>query len=300
MGHLQDGIRLDQLGIPDRALPLYMKSCAPTERPEVRSEAYRRIARIHIGRCSWDEALQAAEAAAEVARSIPDPDLEAEALNAQGSVHLATGDDGSAEQTFRAILEITQSPRIRGIAEQNLATVASRAGRFEEAERRQWKSLALFKEAGYKRGEVINLNNFGSLLMDRAQKFGDTDLCELAEFLFERAKEESHVAGDRGLHAIASLNLADALCNLRQDTERAVRLASEASGFFAASRDVWRRASAYSVLAKLFHQKGDLSSARRAAERSLGFAREIDARVEIQQMEEFLQSLSMIAQPVHA
>ncbi|HEU4628880.1 MAG TPA: hypothetical protein VFS08_04015, partial [Gemmatimonadaceae bacterium] len=166
---LDAGLRLERGGMPDRALQWYQEAldCAAT--PALQSEALRHIADAHRARGEWAEALAAARRSAAVATAAGLSELRAEALNAEGNVHLVRGDAAAARPLFEQALTDAADDRIRGILLQNLGTCAARDGDGAAAHELFTASLSCFRDAGYERGVLIALNNVAAATIE----FGD-------------------------------------------------------------------------------------------------------------------------------
>lgn len=266
---LEDGIRCEKAGQLDRALELYREARQDQSDPALLANSWRLEAYAHHVRCDWDRALGAAQRSGEIARESGRDDLRAEALNAEGAVHLARGALSEAESLFARMLDLTADARIRGLALQNLGAVHGQRREFEEADGCLRGAYEEFDRAGYRWGQAHVLNNRVAVAIER----GD----------FEAAEAEGHSAvllarevGDLDLLAIGTLNLAEALAGLG-DLESAQAEASVALGHFLASGNRWRRVSCLRILGDMTAGLGDEATARAFWQRGLELAAEIGA-----------------------
>jgi tetratricopeptide (TPR) repeat protein len=281
---LDTGIRYEAGGVPDKALEAFVAAeAAATDEPAVRIEAMRRQADVLRTRCAWAKAVEAARRSAEAAKRAGEPILEAEALNAEAAVYQSRGDFAEATALYDAMLRMTPDDRIRGIALQNLAAIAAQSGDQVTAEQRFLESYQHFQAAGYRRGEAIALNNYGRCLLDQ----GDVDS---AEPILEQAVAKAADLGDLELLALARLNFAEVRAQ-KDDLGRAEELASAALGYFGVTENRWRRVECLRLLGDIALRRGQPAHARAFFEAGLRSARELNARVEQQQLEERLKKL---------
>jgi tetratricopeptide (TPR) repeat protein len=269
---LDAGIRFEAAGALDRAQAAY-EAAAGGGAPDVVTQALRRLADVLRTRCEWEAAIEAARKSADAARAAGSTRLEAEALNAEAAVYQSRGDFERATPIYTRMLTLSESPRVRGIALQNLGSIAAQSGDLELAARRFDESAAHFRAGGYARGEVIALNNRGRSLLDQ----GDG---AAAEPILEAALDGAQYEGDQDLAALARLNLADALL-MRGEFDRAEDLASAALGYYAVTENRWRRVGCMRLLGDVALGRGNADSARTFFEAGLRVAEELGARVEI-------------------
>lgn len=278
---LADGERCEKAGLTAKALEAYRRVRDSTEDPVTRAEAWRREAFIHHGRGAWDDALAAAAESGEVAREIGRSDLLAEAMNAEAAVHFSRGQLDEALPLYQRMLDLTDQPRIRGFAYQNMGILYARREEPEQAEERLEAAFREFERAGHAPGKAHVLNNHAAVLLDRREY-------AQAEELARRAMAVARQVDDLDLLAIATLNRAEALAALGR-TDEAESAASVALGQFEVSGNRWRRVACLRILGDLNERLGDLEVARRFWARGLEEAREIGAGLEAAQLEERLQ-----------
>jgi tetratricopeptide (TPR) repeat protein len=156
---------------------------------------------------------------------------------------------------------------------QNLGSILAQKGQLGSAERAFSESYGFFRQAGYRRGEAIALNNYGRVALDRHNP-------QLAERLLEDALGIAREVDDGDLAALATLNLAEALAQ-RGETKRARDLASAAFGHFDSCGNRWRQVECLRLLGALHEGEECIDDAERCYERGLSIAREIDAQGEI-------------------
>ena len=274
---LNDAVRAERAGVLDHALKQYEAIATFAEDPTVTAEAFRRQSDIHRAQCQWERALQAARRSGEIAREYGLAEHYAEALNAQAEILVARGDLGAAEPIFEQMLAATDDARIRGIALQNLGTIAALEGRLDVAEQRFEQSHAHFQEAAYLRGSVIALLNRGAV----ALRSGDL---EFAERLCEAALRGARGVEDQELTAIAMANYAEALLR-RQQLTRAEELATAALGIFGLMENSWRRIPCLQLLGDVRAAQGRPDIAGFLFEEALQLANRIGAHAEVAELQ---------------
>jgi len=271
---LRDGLRLEKAGLPDKALALYREARRDQSDPAVLAESWCLEAYAHHGRCAWDEALAAARTSAALAREAGRDDLRAEAFNAEGAVHLGRGAFSAAMPLFEAMLELSDDPRIRGLALQNLAIIHGQQGELDAADSRLKQAFQEFDRAGYAWGKAHVLNNTVAVAIERGDHAG-------AASTGPEALHLARAVGDLDLQAIATLNMAEALAGLG-DIDAALEQASTALGHFQASGNRWRRIACLRVLGDMTGRRGDEATARAFWRRGLDLAREIGAERDVE------------------
>jgi tetratricopeptide (TPR) repeat protein len=268
---LEDGIRFERGGLLDRALDVYRSVAETSADHDSVAAALTHQADVYRTLCDWDASLGAARRAQAVARDSGLKNRLADAMIAEVNVLMSRGDFGSAAMILNEVATSTD-PRIRGIALQNLGTILAQTDQLHAAERAFTESLANFREAGYARGEAIALNNFGRLALDQ----GDT---RRAEPLLEEALQLGRQVEDLELAAMASLNLASALC-VNKQFGRAQDLAMAALGYFAMSKNTWREIECLRLIGDINEKCEDCGNAMRCYDLALRLATEIGAEVD--------------------
>lgn len=278
---LAAGERFEKAGLMAKALEAYRGVRTTTADDVIRAQAWRREAFVHHGRCAWDEALAAAAESGELARQLGRDDLLAEALNAEAAVHFSRGDLASALPLYERMLELTDDPRIRGFAYQNIGILHARRRALDVAEQRLEEAFGEFERAEHAAGMAHVLNNRAAISLERGE-YEQAD-----EFAF-RAIMEARDVEDLDLVAIATLNRAEALEALDR-VDEAESAASVALGQFEISGNRWRRVACLRILGDLNDRRGDRDIARRFWARGLDLAREIGAGLDVEQLEKRLE-----------
>lgn len=279
---LQEGLRCERSGVLDRARAIY-ESAAGSRDAAIASEALRRLSSVQRTLCAWDDAVALARRSAEVARLARRDDLVAEALNAEAAVYQSRGDFDAATPLLERILTVTADDRVRGIALQNLGSIAAERGDLETAERRFVESRDCFQRAGYQWGVAVALNNIGCAALDGGN-------IARAEAALAEALSAAQATEDHDLLALARLNRAKALSAQGRVTD-AEELASSALGYYVTARNTWRRVECLRVLGDINVQLGNRATARRCLEQGLRLAREIGARNEVERLAHALEAL---------
>lgn len=274
---LDDGVRRERAGLLDSALERYRQAAEETNDPAVAAEARRHQADAHRHRCEWDAAVEAARISAEVAERAGLVDLLAEALNAEAAVYMSRGDFDGAAPLLRRMHDLTDDARLRGIALQNLGSIAAQSGDLNAAQRSYQQSYECFRRARYRRGEAMALNNVGRATLDRG------DVAPAAEIL-RHAVELARAVEDGDLLALAMTNFGEALMREGNNTE-AEEMASSALGFYSMSGNSWRRIETLKLLGDIHVRRVDMETAVACFRQGLALAREIGARVEAEQLE---------------
>ena len=269
---LEQGIAHQTAGRLNEALAC-LRLAGEAEDAELRVEALRLQAIVHHMRSEWDAALATAARAADEARAHELPDQAAEALNVQAAVHQARGDFDGAIALFDEILASRTSHRVRGLALQNLGSIAAQRGDFETARRHFLASHQLFRRAGYLHGEAVVLNNFGRAAVD-------TGNFRVAADMLPQALSAARRLGDAELVALTTMNYAEALAGQRE-LDRASALAGEALAHFTAAGNSWRRVECLRLLGDIRRDRGEPAAAAALYDDALTVATEIGALAEV-------------------
>lgn len=279
LGDIEEGLRFEKSGMLDRALAHY-EAAATGDDPLTVTTAWRRRASVLRTRCDWEGALVAARESAAVALRHGLEDAHAEALNAEAAVFQSQGDFDAAVPLLERILIMTKEPRIRGVALQNLGSIAAERGDYETAERRFLESYRCFRDAEYDWGQAFALNNYGRAAMDRGS-------LEIAERVLARAVELARSVEDLDLAALATMNLAETMLTAN-DLERADETASTALGYFEMAGNRWRRVECLRLLGDINRRDAQHEVATRCYQQALLLARELGVHLEITRLEERL------------
>lgn len=276
LDHLDAGILAERRDAFDEALEHY-RAAAETDDGWLLSEALRRQASIHRKRAEWAVALDLARRAAEVAASASLDDQEAEARNAEALVLFAKGEFETAAAAFEQVLRISQDPRIRGMALQNIGSIAAQQGNWEVARKHFAASVKCFQSAGYDRGVAIAQNNYGRAALEHGHP-------TLAASLLGEAVWSARRTEDHELIALATLNHAEAIAGTG-DLARAETQAETALAHFTATGNAWRRVEGLRVLGDIARQRGDLAAAEARYVEAQAIARSIGAHIELSLIE---------------
>jgi tetratricopeptide (TPR) repeat protein len=279
LGDIDEGLRLEKSGMLDRALAHY-EAAATGNDPLTVTTAWRRRASVLRTRCDWEGALAAARESAAVALRHGLDDAHAEALNAEAAVFQSQGDFAAASPLLERMLGMTRNPRIRGVALQNLGSIAAEGGDYEKAEHRFLESYRCFKEAGYDWGQAFALNNYGRAAMDRGS-------LDIAARVLSQAVELARRVEDLDLAALAPMNLAETML-AADDLERADEAASTALGYFDMVGNRWRRVECLRLLGDINLRDDQRDVAMRCYAQGLELARELGIHLEITRLEERL------------
>lgn len=254
-----------------------------TDDPDTRAEALTREANVHRTRCNWDAALAAARAAQEIAAEAELPQRVAEAVIAEANILICLGDFATAIPKLEALVSDSPDPRVRGNALQNLGSIRAESGQLRAAERAFSESLGNFHKAGYSRGEAIALNNLGRLALDSKD-------ATKAKPLLERALKLAREVEDSELAALASLNLAWALCS-EGELDRSQDFAMAALGYFADCNNRWREIECLRLIGDINERGENVEDAGRCYETALRLAEQIGSESEIRTTKERLAAL---------
>ena len=269
---IDEGTAAERIGLLDRAHQCFSQA-ATSDDPMLQATALTKLADVHRSRAEWDVALELARRAQCVARSIGAQAIADDAVVAEANVLMCRGDFAGATTVFESVLATATDPRLRGVVLQNLGSILAQKGQLGAAERAFAESYGFFRQAGYRRGEAIALNNYGRVALDRQNT-------ALAEQLLEDALAIARDVDDGDLVALATLNLAEAMAQ-RGENKRARDLASAAFGHFGGCGNRWRQVECLRLLGALHEREACLEDAERCYDRSLALAREIDAQGEI-------------------
>jgi tetratricopeptide (TPR) repeat protein len=234
-------------------------------------------------RCRWDDAIARAQASAAQARTHGFDTLLAEALNAEAAVLQSLSNFDRAQDLYDEMLDITDDLRIRGIALQNLGSIAAIRGDFLGAEERFVESFQCFQAGGYRRGVVFALNNYGRAALDRGAH-------SVAHPILDRAEALARELMDLDLLAIVRLNLAESFMH-RGDIDKAQDLASAALGYFGNTSNHWRRLECLRLMGDIALVQNQPDSARNFFEAALRMAHDVGAALEADTLRQRIDSL---------
>lgn len=268
--------RYEAAGSHDRAFARYKAAAERATDPAGLSEAIRRQSDVQRLRAEWNEALASAERAEKIAEEEGLDDLRAEAVNAQGAIHLVRGELERAEPFFRRSLEISSHPRVRGIAQQNLGFIAASAGDLDAAEKCFSEAHEYCKQAGYERGMLFALMNHARAVFDK----GKTDV---AERLLHEAEMLAINMMDLDTSHFAALNRAEAMIS-RGAYDDAEVLVSSALGYYGNTGTPMRRIDALRLLGDITRARGSSEQARLFYQAAQDLASKVEAAKEFEQL----------------
>ena len=267
---LDEAVRYERSGSLDRALVHYKAVADGADDIALIAEALRRQSDVHRMRAQWDDAITAARQSAELAQDANLHELRADALNTEATTHFYMGDYQQALPLLEKVLALSADERVRAAALQNLGAIAARLGDLTTAEKHFLESYRCYHRAGHLRGEVLALQNYGAVALDREDY-------ALACNVMEKAVAAAREVDDLDLLAMANVNYAEALAGSGNYGE-AIECASTAVGYFTvADNKVWRVKS-LRLMGDLYVKQGELDIAERCFERGLALANEIHAR----------------------
>jgi CHAT domain-containing protein len=158
----------------ERALDYYREALSHLENIPKARPAIARI-RLDIGEIderqgSWDAAHREYQAALASAQELKHHQLESDAHNGLGRVHLALEQTGEALDAFQHALEISRQahdPRGEETALGNLGLVHRFLGQLEEAALKFRQALTLSREIKHTRATGRHLDNLGNVLLEQ-------------------------------------------------------------------------------------------------------------------------------------
>jgi tetratricopeptide (TPR) repeat protein len=274
---LEEGTTYQNAGMLDKAFERFRQAASIAGTASQRVHAIRRQADVLRTRCEWDEALRFARRAQEIAEEADLKDALAESINSEAAVYHARGEHARALELYERMLQLTTDARVRGVALQNLGTIAALGGDHTLAESRFRDSFRAFREAGYERGMTMALNNYGRSALESGS-------ADLAESLLHRAERLALVLNDFDLANMCMLNRAEAML-ARRAYDEADELVSRAIGHFGMTNNQWRRLECLRLLGDIDRLRGNESEARAYYSAALTLARHLEARVEVASLE---------------
>jgi len=252
-------------------------SIAAGDDPSVVARALTRQAGVYRRLSEWEQAVDYARRAYEIADDASLPELQAEALVGEGNALMCAGRFDEAIAVYRRLARVATDDRQQGIAEQNIGSIHAQRGEHDRARAAFESSRFLFQQAGYMRGEAIASNNLGRLALDLGE-------LPVAEALLERALVGARAVEDSELTSLALLNLAQ-LRLAQGSLHSAALMVEDAHAHFVASENRWRQVECLTVLADVAERDGRQADARDFLVRGAELARAIDAKIELERIE---------------
>jgi tetratricopeptide (TPR) repeat protein len=280
--YLDRGLSLLRSGDSGRALDAFAAAAATATTPAERAEAYRRVADVHRERGDYDDSLAAARTSAAVARDAGLSEAVAEAVNAEGAVHLLRGDLAAAGPFLDEALALAAEPRVRGNVLMNIATAAARAGDLATAESVSQDAVAHFQRARYERGMLIAMNNMAAATIEHGDAASALPVLEKAGALARRLE-------DLDLLLLTVRNAAEALVVCDRLDEAEARL-GEAIGYFVNAANPLRRAECLLILGDIHARRGgeERDTAAQCYRRARELAAALQAPLLLAQLDERL------------
>lgn len=247
---LEEALRLDRQGRIGEADERYQAIITAVVTPgPILAEALRRMGVIHHRRNEPLVARELCHRSLEVATSLGDDRLAAEALNALAGFEMETGALELAGEIYGKALALgSMSDDVRGRIEQNLGILANIQGQHSEALAHYERALEACRRAGDERGCAYAYHNLGMVSADQKQ-WGQ------AEAYFRKSLHLAELLHDLRLRGLCLLNYAEVHLALQQ-YEHARRSAEEALGIFEELGTQLAKADAYKMLGMIFRETG--------------------------------------------
>ena len=279
---LDEGLRLQKAGLLEEALQLYDAASRSAD-GTIRALAFCRKADLYRVWSRWEQAADSAREGAAVARKAGEYTLYAEAINAEANVYHQRGEFDAAIPLYERVLELPVDDRVRGLALQNMGSIAAQREDLDNAERLFLDSYWHFRRAGYDWGVAFVLNNQAAAALDRG-RFAS------AATIARQAMEAARQVDDFELLGIATLNYAEAL-SAQDDLAHAESLAAGALGFFVLAKSQVHRAQCLRVLGDIYVRRGEASRARACYMQGLEVAVPLGSRFDTDKLREALARL---------
>ena len=279
---LDEGLRLQKAGLLEEALQLY-DAASHSGDETIRATALCRKADLYRVWSRWDQAADSARESAVVARRAGEYTLYAEAINAEANVYHQRGEFATAMPLYERVLELPVDDRVRGLALQNMGSIAAQQEDLDSAERLFLDSYWHFRRAGYDWGVAFVLNNQAAAALDRG-RFAS------AASIARQAMEAARQVDDFELLGIATLNYAEALA-AQDDLPHAESLAAGALGFFVLAKSEIHRAQCLRVLGDIYVKRGETARARACYMQGLEVAVPLGSHVDTAKLRDALSQL---------
>lgn len=279
---LEEGLRLQKAGLLEEALQLY-DGASRSGDETIRALALCRKADLYRVWSRWDQAADSAREGAAVARKAGEYSLYAEAINAEANVYHQQGEFDAALPLYERVLELPVDDRVRGLALQNMGSIAAQREDLDAAEQLFLDSYWHFRRAGYDWGVAFVLNNQAAAALDRGRYSS-------AGAIARQAMEAARQVDDFELLGIATLNYAEALA-AQDDLPQAESLAAGALGFFVLAKSELHRAQCLRVLGDIYVRRGETSRARACYMQGLEVAVPLGSRFDTDKLRERLARL---------
>ncbi|HEY7407698.1 MAG TPA: hypothetical protein VH638_05485 [Gemmatimonadaceae bacterium] len=279
---LDEGLRLQKAGLLEEALQLY-DAASRSGDGTIRALALCRKADLYRVWSRWEQAADSAREGAAVARKAGEYTLYAEAINAEANVYHQRGEFDAAIPLYERVLELPVDDRVRGLALQNMGSIAAQREDLDNAERLFLDSYWHFRRAGYDWGVAFVLNNQAAAALDRGRYAS-------AATIARQAMEAARQVDDFELLGVSTLNYAEALA-AQDDLPHAESLAAGALGFFVLAKSEVHRAQCLRVLGDIYVRRGETSRARACYMQGLEVAVPLGSRYDTDKLREALARL---------
>ncbi|HET6702389.1 MAG TPA: tetratricopeptide repeat protein [Gemmatimonadaceae bacterium] len=279
---LDEGLRLQKAGLLEEALQLYDAASRSAD-GTIRALALCRKADLYRVWSRWEQATDSAREGAAVARKAGEYTLYAEAINAEANVYHQRGEFDAAIPLYERVLELPVDDRVRGLALQNMGSIAAQREDLDNAERLFLDSYWHFRRAGYDWGVAFVLNNQAAAALDRGRYAS-------AATIARQAMEAARQVDDFELLGVSTLNYAEALA-AQDDLAHAESLAAGALGFFVLAKSDVHRAQCLRVLGDIYVRRGETSRARACYMQGLEVAVPLGSRYDTDKLRESLARL---------
>jgi len=275
---LRSGTGHDRAGRFEEAIAAYEQAIRIAQmggrkQRRVMIEAVRRLAVVRHRRNEVEEARILCHRSFEEARTLEDPTLAGEALNALGGFDIETGDLEAACDRYQAALELaTEAPGLRGRIEQNLGIVASIRGLHDQADSHFRRALEAFEQHRDEAGIAIAYHNLGIIGIRRGE-------FEEAERCFAASAARASRGGEVYLEGLCELSRAE-VAHRREHYSTALRLAENALEVFEQIGVRIAQARAYRIIGMVLRESGRAALAEDRLRTAMGIARESGAVLE--------------------
>lgn len=279
---LDEGLRLQKAGLLEEALQFY-DAASRSNDGTIRATALCRKADLYRVWSRWEQAADFAREGAAVARKAGEYTVYAEAINAEANVYLQRGEFDTAIPLYERVLELPVDDRVRGLALQNMGSIAAQRDDLDAAERLFLDSYWHFRRAGYDWGVAFVLNNQAAAALDRGRYAS-------AATIARQAMEAARQVDDFELLGVATLNYAEAVA-AQGDLPHAESLAAGALGFFVLAKSDVHRAQCLRVLGDIYVRRGETSRARACYMQGLEVAVPLGSRYDTDKLRDALARL---------
>lgn len=248
---LQAALQHDRAGRIDDAMQCYARAIADASPADtaVRVEGLRRLGIVCHLRADPARAARLCEESRELAESIGDDMLAAEAINTLAGFDFEAGNIPAARSGFnRAIALSGNWPVLIARAEQNLGVLATIQGSLDDAVAHYERALAASRAAGDDRGCALTYHNLGMVSADRR-------MWDAADEYFRLSLAMAQRLDDVHLQGLCLLNHAE-VHTARQRYDEARSSAESALAIFDRLDARLDKADAYKALGIVYRETG--------------------------------------------